>query len=254
MRKSIIFLSLLTLIFSCKKEIKPFFDCPDERWPDFGIYSRNDSVIFCDTTRVNIVSYDHQKYEILTTYKNRIEYLSKRKSGSGTEIIYDIKTGKTIRNKIGPYSKSYKNGNLIIEPIRMFFYWDEKNEKNNWTQQYYSIFKEKIYVEKDSIKITEKQFILKAPFINEKAIIDLNDFFEETIELKNKKSEEYERNLWSLQEILLTCALNGDKLSKKRLLNFKNIFPKYKLERLNKSIKILKQFENKAQTYNKVLW
>jgi hypothetical protein len=250
MRNTIIFLFLITSIFSCKKEIKPFFDCPDERWPDFGIYSRNDSIIFCDTTRVNIVSGGHEKYEILATYKNRIEYLSKRKSGSGTERIYDLKTGKTIRNEFGPYNKSYKNGKLIIEPIRMFFYWDKQYEENNWTQQYYSVFKEEIYVENDSIKITEKEFILEPPLISEKALIRANEYFEETIELKNKKSDEYEKNLWSLQEILLTCSLNGDELSKQRLLKFKNTFPKYELERLNKGIKILKQFENKAHTHN----
>ncbi len=252
MRKTIIFLSLIAIILSCKKENKPFFYCPDENWPDLGIYSRNDSIIFCDTTRVNVVADGHEKYEVLATYKNKIEYLSKRKSGNGTETIYDLKTGKVIRKKFGPYWKSYKDKKLIIEPIRMFFYWDEQYEENNWTQQYYSVFKEEIYVENDSIKITEKQFILKAPFINEKAIIDTNEYFEETIELKNRKSNEYERNLWSLQETLLTCALNGDKLSKKRLLNFKNTFPKYELEKLNKSIEILKQFENKAHTYNTV--
>ena len=252
MKKTIVSISILILIFSCKKELEPFFNCPEEKWPELGIYSRNDSIIFCDTTSVNVVSDDHQNYEILETYKNQIEYLSKKISSSGTERIYDIKTGEIIRNEFGPYRKSYKDRKLIIEPIRMFFYWDKQYEKNNWTQKYYSVFKEEIYVENDSIKITEKKFILKPPLISNKALIRANEYFEETIELKNGKSKEYEKNLWSLQEILLTCALNGDKQSKERLLKFKNTFPEYDIDRLYKSIEILKKFENKAHTHNNV--
>ena len=252
MTKTLIFLFLILIIFSCKKEIKPFFDCPDESWPDCGIYSRNDSIIFCDTTRVNLVSGEHKKYEVLATYKNKIEYLSKRKSSSGPETIYNLKTGKVIRNEFGPYLKSYKDGRLIIEPIRMFFYWDKKYEENNWIQKYYSVFREEIYVENDSIKITEKEFILEPPLINNRALKSANEYFEETIELKNKKLDDYERNLWSLQEILLTCAINGDKISKERLLNFQIFFPSYDKERLNKSIEILKLYEQKAHTHNSV--
>ncbi len=251
MKKTILLLLIVALISSCKKEIKPFFNCPDQNWPDFGIYSRNDSIIFCDTTRVNVVSDSHEKYEILATYRNRIEYLSKKKSGSGSEQIYDLKTGKIIRNEVGPYYKSYNQGKLIIEPIKMFFYWDTQYDENNWTQQYYSVYKEVIYVENDTIKITEKEFVLEAPFINDKALIRANEYFNETLELKKNKSD-YESSLWSLQEILLTCALNGDKLSKQRLLDFNRLFAEFDLNRLNKSIEILNQFEKNARTHNNI--
>ena len=47
------------------------------------------SIIICDTTKVIIRTGVHGDTTIVASYKNKTEYLSKRKLGTGSEKIYD---------------------------------------------------------------------------------------------------------------------------------------------------------------------
>lgn len=248
--KNILFLIFIIILFySCNKEIKKTCECYNSNWPNFPISAIKDSIIICDTTKVIVRSGVHGDTTVVESYKNITEHLSKSRLGTGSEKIYECYSGRIIRHEFGPYDKYYNNKSLVIEPVKMLFYWDKTNS-GRWEQDSYPIFREKIYSENGIIKISEKEMILEPPYADSSSIKAVSTLFNYCY--KNViKDDEIEGWLLWLEGQLLTCALNGDSISKERLINFKKYFPMYEEESLSESIDLLKEYEEK-NTYPKL--
>ena len=158
--------------------------------------------------------------------------MSKSRLGTGSEKIYECSSGRIIRHEFGPYDKYYKNKSLVIEPVKMLFYWDTteipkylsldslelsfvnpKTNSGRWEQDSYPIYREKIYSENGIIKISEKEMIFEPPYADStsiKAVSSLFNHYHKNV----TKDDEIEGWLSWLEGKLLTCALNGDSISK----------------------------------------
>ena len=271
MTKYIYLIVVLILFNSCKKEQKVECNCYDSNWPNFPIAAERDSIIICDTSKVIVRTGRHGDTTIVASYKNKTEYLSNTILGSGSQKIYDCITRNIIRHEFGPYHQYYKEKSLIIEPSKMLFYWDTtkippylgldslaltfvdpKTNSGRWEQDSYPIYREKIYSENGIIRITEKEMILEPPYADSSSIKAVSTLFNH-YHKNATKDEEIKGWLSWLEGKLLTCALNGDSISKERLINFKKYFPMYEEESLSESIDLLKEYEEKVHTHNKEL-
>ncbi|MFT6177624.1 MAG: hypothetical protein ACJAUF_001545 [Bacteroidia bacterium] len=145
---------------------------------------------------------------------------------------------------------------LIIEPSKMFYYWDTTNFEVSYNSEIYEnihisegfeqksfeIYREIVYAKGENLFLSKPVFILSPPFLNEQAIKEIDRtfrYFKANYELDTL----VRKNLWVLESKLLSGSLNGVQKHIEILKNFKSHFPDYDEGRLNESLKLLDEYE-----------
>ena len=255
MKNYIIFILLISgVLYSCKNDVQTSCKCLNSEWPEFPIIAIGDSVVICDTGKVEL---KNENGIITESYSSETDFLTHTGTMTGSERIYDCRTNKNLRYALGPYYKYYKDKSLVIEVWGSIRFWDttssnaitEFNSKYNMLPyrgtmniKDVPLYREKIYAENDSLKISEKESILECPYISPKVfhLIDSSyQYFKDNV-LSDKLIQ---HTLYELHGTLLLGALNGNKEHEKKLLNFKSVFPSCNENRLNSDIKILKLYQ-----------
>lgn len=233
---TVLFTSLTTYNCSSKKEnnatVKTKTEC-DCNLTDiemeniFPVSAINDSVIICKKNKINGMKWS----DFLTKNKFYTDY-----------TIFNCQTKETIKGEFHrDNSFSYENKSLILYSKKEFLVFD--TIKSRLDRIAIDVYKEKIFANNGEIK-KSKEFILTPAKYNSKALQEVNNQFEKK---KQNPSSNY------IVDYLLGAALNGDNVSKDRLLNFNKIFPNHGEENnLDQALIILKDFESYKKNGGKI--
>ncbi|ESU18405.1 hypothetical protein FCR2A7T_29930 [Flavobacterium cauense R2A-7] len=193
----------------------------------FPVSAINDSIIICKKNKVNGV--------------NWADFLEKNKFYTDF-TIFNCQTNESIKGEFSrDNSFSYETKSLIIYSKKEFWVYD--TIKNKLDRIAIDVYKERIYAENGKIK-KAKEFILTPAKYDSKALRDVNNHFEKK---KKDPSSDY------IVDYLLGAALNGDNISKKRLLDFNQIFPNHdEKNNLDQALIVLKDFENFKKNGGKI--
>jgi hypothetical protein len=217
--------ALLVIAFSCssKKTKDMCHPSLEEQGKSFYIRAVNDSVALIKSGAINNT--------------NWTDFLSKQNLLSSAKII-DCPTGKEINPRYWSYDISYRNKRLVVRAHKdLQAYHDGKKE---WIGPLgVPTYAEEIYAANNVIGKTTPVIILHPPYYSKEAMARLNEEFE-----KNRRENNPYTN-YLLQNRLLGAALNGDTVSRSRLLHYRSIFQNESTtdHLIEENIELLKDYE-----------
>ncbi len=175
--------------------------------PSFFISAIDDSVVICDTHKVNAGS---------GIYNNYVDFLKHTSLGAYGNIVA-CPTKKTFELKGFNFALHYQDRKLIVASILNYDVYDEKT--GNWQQLVQKrTYEQTIYAEAGVLKIGEAKMVLNAPVYSAKAIELVHKMYDDDVIINNPRASKYQ-----LIRRLLGAALSGDEISAEQLVNYSKL-------------------------------